>query len=48
MSSKIKVKETELIVADAQAFKVAKEILREDQIERYQDLMKEQRSMKKK
>ncbi|MDE6276185.1 MAG: InlB B-repeat-containing protein [Clostridia bacterium] len=48
--TKIKVKETEVIVADAQACKAAKNMidLREDQIERYQDLLKEQRAMKKK
>ena len=47
--TKIKVKETELIVSDAQAFETAKNMvdLREDQIERYQDLLREQRSMKK-
>ncbi|MDE6274971.1 MAG: hypothetical protein K2M75_00310 [Clostridia bacterium] len=46
--TKMKVKETELIVSDAQAFETAKKMidLREDQIERYQDLLKEQRSMK--
>ncbi|MDE5756757.1 MAG: hypothetical protein K2I23_06680, partial [Clostridia bacterium] len=47
--TKVKVKETEVIIADAQACKVAKNMidLREDQIERYQDLLKEQRSMSK-
>ena len=47
--TKIKVKETELVVRDAQAFETAKNMvdLREDQIERYQDLLREQRSMKK-
>ena len=46
--TKIKVKETELIVSDAQAFETAKNMvdLREDQIERYKDLLKEQRAMK--
>ena len=48
--TKVKVKETEVVIADAQACKVAKNMidLREDQIERYQDLLKEQRSMSKK
>ena len=47
--TKIKVKETELIVADVQAFETAKNMidLREDQIERYQELLKEQRAMRK-
>ena len=47
--TKLKVKETELVVGDAQAFETAKKMvdLREDQIERYQDLLKEQRAMKK-
>ncbi|MDE7336513.1 MAG: hypothetical protein K2N32_00155, partial [Clostridia bacterium] len=47
--TKVKVKETELIVGDAQALATAKEMidLREDQIERYNDFLKEQRSMKK-
>ncbi|MDE6372837.1 MAG: hypothetical protein K2L61_04765, partial [Clostridia bacterium] len=47
--TKIKVKETEVIIADAQACKAAKNMidLREDQIERYQDLLKEQRLMKR-
>ncbi|MDE5755772.1 MAG: hypothetical protein K2I23_01630 [Clostridia bacterium] len=48
--TKIKVKETEVVISDAQACKAAKNMidLREDQIERYQDLLKEQRAMKKK
>ncbi|MBD5086711.1 MAG: hypothetical protein HDT32_05105, partial [Clostridiales bacterium] len=48
--TKMKVKETELIVGDNQALSTAKEMidLREDQIERYNDYLKEQRSMKKK
>ncbi|MDE5755569.1 MAG: hypothetical protein K2I23_00530, partial [Clostridia bacterium] len=48
--TKVKVKETEVIISDAQACKVAKNMidLREDQIERYQDLLKEQRAMKNK
>ncbi|MDE5755868.1 MAG: hypothetical protein K2I23_02125, partial [Clostridia bacterium] len=48
--TKVKVKETEVIISDAQACKVAKNMidLREDQIERYQDLLKEQRAMSKK
>ncbi|MDE7078760.1 MAG: hypothetical protein K2O95_01420 [Clostridia bacterium] len=47
--TKVKVKETELIVGDAQALATAKEMvdLREDQIERYNDYLKEQRSMKR-
>ncbi|MDE5755572.1 MAG: hypothetical protein K2I23_00545 [Clostridia bacterium] len=47
--TKIKVKETEVIISDAQACKAAKNMidLREDQIERYADLLKEQRSMSK-
>ena len=47
--TKVKVKETELIVGDSQALATAKEMidLREDQIERYNDFLKEQRSMKK-
>ena len=48
--TKVKVKETEVAIADAQACKVAKNMidLREDQIERYNDLLKEQRSMRSK
>ncbi len=48
--TKVKVKETEVVVSDAQACKVAKNMidLREDQIERYQDLLREQRSMRNK
>ncbi|MDE7337129.1 MAG: hypothetical protein K2N32_03345, partial [Clostridia bacterium] len=48
--TKVKVKETELIVGDAQALATAKEMidLREDQIERYNEYLKEQRSMKRK
>ncbi|MDE5549309.1 MAG: hypothetical protein K2J13_03555, partial [Clostridia bacterium] len=48
--SKIKVKESELVVSDNQALATAKDMidLREDQIERYNDYLKEQRSMKKK
>ncbi len=47
--TKVKVKETELIVGDSQALATAKEMvdLREDQIERYNDFLKEQRSMRK-
>ena len=47
--TKIKVKETELVVSDAQAYETAKNMvdLREDQIERYNDLLKEQKSMSK-
>jgi len=46
--TKVKVKETEVAIGDAQAYATAKEMidLREDQIERYQDFLKEQRSMK--
>ncbi|MDE5755942.1 MAG: hypothetical protein K2I23_02505, partial [Clostridia bacterium] len=48
--TKIKVKETEVIISDAQACKAAKNMidLREDQIERYQDLLREQRALKNK
>ena len=48
--TKVKVKETELIVGDSQALATAKEMidLREDQIERYNDFLKEQRSMRNK
>ena len=47
--TKVKVKETELIVGDSQALATAKEMvdLREDQIERYNDFLKEQRSLRK-
>ncbi|MDE7079221.1 MAG: hypothetical protein K2O95_03800, partial [Clostridia bacterium] len=47
--TKVKVKETELVVADMQALATAKEMvdLREDQIERYNEYLKEQRAMKK-
>ncbi|MDE6757902.1 MAG: hypothetical protein K2J89_01325, partial [Clostridia bacterium] len=47
--TKMKIKETELIVGDAQALATAKKMvdLREDQIERYQDYLKEQRFIKK-
>ncbi|MDE6474188.1 MAG: hypothetical protein K2L70_03740, partial [Clostridia bacterium] len=48
--TKMRVKETELIVDDAQAFATAKRMvnLREDQIDRYQEYMKEQRAMRSK
>ncbi len=48
--TKVKVKETEVIVSDKQAFETAKKMvdLRDDQIERYQDLLREQRSLKSK
>ncbi|MBD5099902.1 MAG: hypothetical protein HDT29_01165 [Clostridiales bacterium] len=48
--TKVKVKETELIVGDNQALSTAKEMidLREDQIERYNEYLKEQKSMRKK
>ncbi|MDE6189533.1 MAG: hypothetical protein K2G37_04535, partial [Clostridia bacterium] len=47
--TKMKVKETELIVSDEQAFATAKEMidLREDQIDRYNEYLKEQRQYKK-
>ncbi|MDE7329063.1 MAG: hypothetical protein K2N57_04895 [Clostridia bacterium] len=47
--TKMKVKETELIVSDEQAFATAKEMidLREDQIDRYAEYLKEQRQYKK-
>ena len=47
--TKVKVKETEIIVSDAQAFDTAKKMidLREDQIDRYADLLKEQRAASK-
>ncbi|MDE7328261.1 MAG: hypothetical protein K2N57_00725, partial [Clostridia bacterium] len=47
--SKIKVKESELVVADAESFETAKQMidLREDQIERYNEYLKEQRTYKK-
>ena len=47
--TKIKVKETEVSVSDAQAFATAKEMidLREDQIERYEEFLKEQRLLAK-
>ncbi|MDE6614226.1 MAG: hypothetical protein K2K24_01835, partial [Clostridia bacterium] len=48
--TKMKVKETELVVSDNQALATAKDMidLREDQIERYNDYLREQRSMKRK
>ncbi|MDE6614394.1 MAG: hypothetical protein K2K24_02685, partial [Clostridia bacterium] len=48
--TKMKVKETELVVGDNQALATAKDMidLREDQIERYNDYLKEQKSMRKK
>ena len=48
--TKVKVKETELIVGDNQALATAKEMidLREDQIERYNEYLREQRSIKRK
>ncbi|MDE7078977.1 MAG: hypothetical protein K2O95_02530, partial [Clostridia bacterium] len=48
--AKIKVKETEVVIADVQAMKAAKDMidLREDQIERYNEYLKEQRAMKRK
>ena len=48
--TKMKVKETELIVGDNQALSTAKEMidLREDQIERYNEFLREQKSMRRK
>ena len=48
--TKVKVKETEVVVGDNQALATAKDMidLREDQIERYNDYLKEQKSMRKK
>ncbi|MBD5101075.1 MAG: hypothetical protein HDT29_07540 [Clostridiales bacterium] len=48
--TKMKVKETELVVGDNQALSTAKDMidLREDQIERYNDYLREQKSMRKK
>ncbi|MBD5101085.1 MAG: hypothetical protein HDT29_07590 [Clostridiales bacterium] len=48
--TKVKVKETEVVVADNQALATAKDMidLREDQIERYKEFLKEQKSMRKK
>ncbi|MDE7191734.1 MAG: hypothetical protein K2O35_04640, partial [Clostridia bacterium] len=48
--TKVKVKETEVVVSDRQAFETAKKMvdLRDDQIERYQELLREQRSMRSK
>ena len=48
--TKVKVKETEVIVDDASALDTAKKMvdLRYDQIERYQDLLKEQRAKNRK
>ena len=48
--TKVKVKETEVLIADEQAFQTAKDMvdLRLDQIDRYNDLLKEQRAMKRK
>ncbi|MDE6362255.1 MAG: hypothetical protein K2L53_04685, partial [Clostridia bacterium] len=48
--TKVRVKETEVVVSDKQAFETAKKMvdLRDDQIERYQELLREQRSMRSK
>ncbi|MDE7191437.1 MAG: hypothetical protein K2O35_03125, partial [Clostridia bacterium] len=48
--TKVRVKETEVIVSDKQAFETAKKMvdLRDDQIERYKELLIEQRAMKNK
>ncbi|MDE7191088.1 MAG: hypothetical protein K2O35_01240, partial [Clostridia bacterium] len=48
--TKVRVKETEVVVSDAQAFETAKKMvdLRDDQIERYAELLKEQRAMRSK
>ncbi len=47
--TKVKVKETEVIVADQDAYNMAKQMidLREDQIDRYVEYLKEQRQYKK-
>ncbi len=46
--TKVKVKETEVIIDDAQAYATAKKMidLREDQIERYVEYLKEQKAMR--
>ncbi|MDE7348548.1 MAG: hypothetical protein K2N53_02680, partial [Clostridia bacterium] len=48
--TKVRVKETEVVVSDKQAFETAKKMvdLRDDQIERYKELLREQRSMRNK
>ncbi|MDE7190862.1 MAG: hypothetical protein K2O35_00085, partial [Clostridia bacterium] len=48
--TKVRVKETEVVVSDKQAFETAKKMvdLRDDQIERYQELLREQRAMRNK
>ena len=48
--TKVRVKETEVIVCDKQSFETAKKMvdLRDDQIARYQELLKEQRAMRNK
>ncbi|MBD5099948.1 MAG: hypothetical protein HDT29_01415 [Clostridiales bacterium] len=48
--TKVKVKESEVVVGDNQALATAKDMidLREDQIERYNEYLKEQKSMRKK
>ncbi|MDE6362516.1 MAG: hypothetical protein K2L53_06010, partial [Clostridia bacterium] len=48
--TKVRVKETEVVVSDKQAFETAKKMvdLRDDQIERYKELLREQRSMRSK
>ncbi len=48
--TKIKVKETEMPIGDKQAYETAKDMvdLRIDQIDRYNDFLKEQRAMKRK
>ncbi|MDE6362583.1 MAG: hypothetical protein K2L53_06345, partial [Clostridia bacterium] len=48
--TKVRVRETEVVVSDKQAFETAKKMidLRDDQIERYQELLREQRSMRNK
>ncbi len=48
--TKVKVKETEVPIGDKQAFDTAKDMvdLRIDQIDRYNDFLKEQRAMKRK
>ena len=48
--AKVKVKETEISIPDAQSYDTAKDMidLRVDQIERYNDYLKEQRSLRRK
>ncbi|MCI8945194.1 MAG: hypothetical protein HFE33_05950, partial [Clostridia bacterium] len=48
--AKVKIKETEIAVPDKQSYDTAKDMvdLRLDQIDRYNDFLKEQRAMKRK